>query len=330
MATRSGALHRPKDLSTDDQTRSWSSRIAHTEDPFIARHTTNHANLQNMRVEQRTATIRGAPVEERRTDGDRYTQMMTATEWLKQKDEHNNLRSVPRASGPPVLPRKSARDHLSDRNRDTVLYDPARPDVAPRVRVTQRSSFDNCSAEGRRHAIQNERFAQAERARQLELEARLEAEHAAEANELLELRSLGIRGIIAARETAHRSPIQTRAAAKKAAGAGAAAPMSTPMEPTSREPASMGEGPVQGWGVVRQQINPHKQVFVDGQPLDLDLSWIAGPLERKLEGFRGSPPKVREAEQAGGSDPWGPVPFSMPASKKKADQRRATAVRASG
>ena len=34
--------------------------------------------------------------------------------------------------------------------------------------------------------------------------------------------------------------------------------------------------------------------MIDGQPLDLDLSWITAPLERKQqEGFRpSSPPKV--------------------------------------
>ena len=327
---RGGALHKQPEVAFEDQTRSWSTRIANTEDPFLARHSNNHSNLQNMSIGHREQKVVGMPVEERRTDGDRSTRLMTATEWLQQRDEHNNLRSAPRGQGPPMLPRKSARDHLSERNRDTTLYDPAQPGIQPQVRVTARSTFDDCSAQGRKRAVLAERQAQFERARQLEMDARMEAELAAEANELLELRSMGIRSVVAAQRGPNdpRSPVQTRAAAKKKAG-GAVAPAPTPMEPA---PAPQETGaPLAGWGLARETFNPKKPVFIDGKPLSIDLEWITGPLDRKIEGFRGLPPKVRDEEGPGpNQDPWGPVPFAMPASKQKTAARRATPVRASG
>ena len=38
----------------------------------------------------------GPSVEDRRTDGDRKHVMLSATEWLKQKDENNNIVKAPR------------------------------------------------------------------------------------------------------------------------------------------------------------------------------------------------------------------------------------------
>lgn len=323
------------DIIIDDQTRSWSSRIAATDDPFVKRGYNMHGNLQNMRVSTRQTRVLGNAVEERRTDGDRHTQMMTATEWLMQKDDKNNLRAAPRGAGPPVLPRSTRRDHLSDRNREVTLYDPANPGVQPQVRVTARNGVDDCSAQGRRRAYMEERQANEERARQLAMERRLEEERAAEANELLELRSMGIRAIIAKNEEHQpgnaRSPIVTRAAAKKAA----VPPAPTPAEEAAAaifaaaEEPKAGE-PLKGWGRAREEFNPKKPIFIDGKPLSIDLEWITGPLERKIEGFRGSPPKVREAPPPSGPDPWGPVPFSMPGSQPKAHARRAHPIRASG
>lgn len=332
------------DVVVDDQTRSWSSRIANTEDPFVQRKPNMHGNLQNMRVSSRQQRVVGNAVEERRTDGDRHTQMMSATEWLRAKDANNNgTVRAPRGAGPPVLPRTSYRDHLSERNRDTVLYDPARPHIEPLVRVTGRQSLDDCSAQGRRRAYQQEEMANRERARQLEMERQYEAERAAEANELLELRSMGIRSIIAQNEqhgpNAARSPVVTRStAAKKAAARGDVAPAPTPMEAAAlgaivaaAAPAPVPGEPLSGWGHAREAFNPKKPIFIDGKPLSIDLEWITGPLERKIEGFRGSPPKVREGEAPKpGQDPWGPVPFTMPASKQTAYARRAHPVRASG
>ena len=59
------------DIIVDDQTRSWSSRIAATDDPFVKRGHNMHGNLQNMRVSTRQTRVLGNAVEERRTDGDR-------------------------------------------------------------------------------------------------------------------------------------------------------------------------------------------------------------------------------------------------------------------
>ena len=90
--------------------------------------------------------------------------------------------------------------------------------------------------------------------------------------------------------------------------------------------------PVQGWGHMREAYAPErKALMIDGKPIDLDLTWITGPLERKIEGFRGDPPKVREeGRPVLEEDRWGAKSFTMPASKQKVDARRATPLRASG
>jgi hypothetical protein len=280
-------LNRSQCSPEDDQTRSWSTRIANAPDPFAQRPAT-----------RTNKPVIGPPVEERRTDGDRSTRVLSATEWLKAKDASNNLRRAPRASGPPQLPRHSSRDHLSDVNRANLLFDPARPEMSGQVRVTTRTTFDDCSADGRRRAVAVERAASVERARRLEAQAAMEAERAAEANELLELRSMGIRSVLA-RDTpkvnagfsAARSPVQTRARSRALANndtRGAPSPPSPPSTPPPQAAVEQAPPPPDAWQAARRSY-AHRQLMVDGTPLDLDLSWIAAPLVRAAEGTPPSP-----------------------------------------
>ena len=200
--------------------------------------------------------------------------MVNAEEWLARSDA-NALK--PRQDGPPHLPRRSARDHLSERNREHALYDPANPSVRTRVRVTQRTSFDDCSLAGRRRMIAHERDDTEARQRALRAEADAEVVAAAEANELLELRSMGIRSVQAGstrQAASSSSPAVTRSAqAKKAAARSSERPSpSTPPVDTwgsdngSAPPLAAGQATA-GWQVARRNYRPPP--MIDGKPMDL-------------------------------------------------------------
>lgn len=287
LSRRTPRMERDGPVSHVDQTRSWSSSIAAVDDPYT-----------RLPPPQNRPSI-GPPVEERRVDGDRYTQFAPASEWLRDKEkESNQLRRTPNNSGPPTLARNSTRDHLSDVNREHVLYDPARPDLPTRVRVTRRTTFDNCSYDGKRAAFAHEKMEQQMRARQRDADAELEAAEAAEANELLELRSMGIRGVMARADTgaaATRSPIVTRSVSR-AASAASGAPPATPTPDASSESSATGAGATWGvsppqaaegasrWDVARVAYRPTPTI--DGKPIDLNLAWITAPLKRHAEGAR--------------------------------------------
>jgi hypothetical protein len=317
-----------------DMTRSWSTRIASTSDPYLER------------PAPRNKPVVGFSVEERRTDGDRSTRLVNTKEWLERPD-HNALRPAPRAGGPgSVLPRHSARDHLSESSRRSAMYDPARRELPGRVRVTQRSSFDDCSSAGRRRGIATDRAEQRQREWQLAAAAEAEALAAAEANELLELRSLGIRAVLAKSEEVGfvASPPVTRS--KTARAAAAPAPPPPPPPPPSAPADTWGSGGVApsasaGWELARATYKPTK---VDGQPMNLDVSWIVAPLSRDGGGFRpknhpsggdwkvakGMEKRDRSPPPQAVAEAVGPVAFSMPASAAKVAAMRATPVRASG
>ena len=328
----------------DDQTRSWSTRIARTQDPYVER------PLAQGRP------IIGNPVEERRTDGDRHCGLVPAKEWLARPD-HNDLRPWPRQGGPPQLPRHSQRDHLSDNHRNHALFDTARPDLPARVRVTQRTGLDDPSLQGRRRAMAQERVQQEERRRFIESAAQKERLEAAEANELLELRSLGIRAVLAKAEaTGFKSAYYTPDASNKGGYAGSSsmrAKAPTPPPPSAPPPAAaFAAAPASDrWGAPAPAVarKPSTAPKIDGKPIDLDLSWISRPLERKAGGFRpthhpsGGDYKVTETMKKSSSghidiaeyhkahlDATGPVNFTMPMSAEKAAQRRAAPIRASG
>ena len=139
---------------------------------------------------------------ERRVDGDRSTEVMPAVEWLARADA-NPL--VQRKDAPPMLPRHSARDHLSDVYKHSVLFDPAQPQIQTVVRVTRRQTADGCSAEELRSALVKDQQAAKMREVLKRQQAEKKAVEASEANELLELYSMGIRGVLSGTE-AHSQP----------------------------------------------------------------------------------------------------------------------------
>lgn len=131
---------------------------------------------------------RGVHPCERRVDGERVTEMLAADEWLS-RPEANKLKEV--ADGPPQLPRYAPRDHLHDRNREMARFDPANAGMQTYVRATRRRLPSPESEQKQREAL----YA---RQRDLALQQQREAE---EANELMELRSMGIRTMFDARKT---------------------------------------------------------------------------------------------------------------------------------
>lgn len=134
---------------------------------------------------------------ERRVDGDRVTEYVLANDWLSgtHKGERGSSLNpmVVTSEKPPVLPQYMSRDHLHDRNREFVgEFDPARPGLQTYVRVTRRRAPPEIEAQLARERL--ERAAIDEQMRELEL---------AERNELLELRSMGVRTAIEANKEAN-------------------------------------------------------------------------------------------------------------------------------
>ena len=126
---------------------------------------------------------------ERRVDGDRVTMMVPARDWVRRPDA-NNLYVDPKARYAPTLPRYAPRDHLHDRNRVNCVVDPACPGVEQYVRVTRRR-LPNAELEEAAIRQAEARFLAHQKREELAAD---------EANELLELRSMGIRATMAARE----------------------------------------------------------------------------------------------------------------------------------
>jgi len=123
---------------------------------------------------------------ERRVDGDRVTEMVPAEEWLAQKDA-NKIVFDPEGYLPPRLPRHKERDHMHDRNRENAVFDPANPGLTQYVRVTRRVHTDR---------TEEERL-QAARLKAREHDLAWETKDQKEKNEILELRSLGLRTAMA-------------------------------------------------------------------------------------------------------------------------------------
>jgi hypothetical protein len=149
---------------------------------------------------------------QRRVDGGRVTEYVLANDWLsgtKKGERDSSLNPlVVTSEAPPKLPMYMSRDHLHDRNREFVgEFDPARPGLQTYVRVTRRRAPPEIEAQLARERI--ERAALDEEMRELEV---------AERNELLELRSMGVRTAIEANkeanwriQTGEWRPGQTRA-----------------------------------------------------------------------------------------------------------------------
>lgn len=134
---------------------------------------------------------------ERRVDGGRVTEYVVANDWLSgtakgQRDSSLNP-LVTSDNAMPKLPMYMSRDHLHDRNREFVgEFDPARPGLQTYVRVTRRRAPPEIEAQLAR-----------ERLERAALDEELAAKEVAERNELLELRSMGVRTAIEANKEAN-------------------------------------------------------------------------------------------------------------------------------
>jgi len=219
---------------------------------------------------------------ERRTDGDRTTEMVTASDWIQRPDANRLVKEHEDKyhRGPPKLPRHSARDHLSDRNREHVLFDPARPDMHTQVNVTRRTHNEGCSYRQRVNALAKDQEADKMRMIGKKQAAQRAASDAAEANELLELRSMGIRGQMARADgrappapPAARSPVATRSmtAAAQQQQPGAASRSVSVHEPVQPPPAvKMPPSSPPGAELVRR---PSQSLGGPRMELD-DISWV--------------------------------------------------------
>jgi len=148
---------------------------------------------------------------ERRVDGERVTEMLPAREWLARQDK-NQLQADEKAQVPPMLPRYSSRDHLHDRNRELCVFDPASPGTMQYIRVTRRRNDDR-GAEASQFLQRKDRLLQQQVVEEMESER---------ANELLELRSQGIRTLLAARSRGWNAPGASMPAAAPSAASDAA------------------------------------------------------------------------------------------------------------
>jgi len=92
---------------------------------------------------------------ERRTDGDRITELVPVHEWLSDPNGNQLIRRGPDAEilpGHLQLPRTQYRDHLHDRNRENSVVDTANPGITTYVRVSRCASVrQNRRVRARRH-----------------------------------------------------------------------------------------------------------------------------------------------------------------------------------
>uniref|UniRef100_A0A7S2ITZ4 Uncharacterized protein n=1 Tax=Haptolina brevifila TaxID=156173 RepID=A0A7S2ITZ4_9EUKA len=127
---------------------------------------------------------------ERRTDGDRITELVPVHEWLSDPNGNQLIRRGPDAEilpGHLQLPRTQYRDHLHDRNRENSVVDTANPGITTYVRVSRRIAQEPGETRDKEDRLIHAR--EQLRIKALEKEKKLQQE----ANEILELRSLGIR-----------------------------------------------------------------------------------------------------------------------------------------
>jgi len=127
---------------------------------------------------------------ERRTDGDRITELIPVTEWLNDKTANQLIRRPGDAEILPnmlQLPRTKYRDHMHDRNREHSAIDTANPGITTYVRVSRRVSQEKGESTVEEDKLLRRRKELRDEALQQELKLQIEK------NEILELRSLGIR-----------------------------------------------------------------------------------------------------------------------------------------
>lgn len=127
---------------------------------------------------------------ERRTDGDRITELIPVTEWLNDKTANQLIRRPGDAEILPnmlQLPRTKHRDHMHDRNREHSAIDTANPGITTYVRVSRRVSQEKGESTVEEDKLLRRRKELRDEALQQELKLQIEK------NEILELRSLGIR-----------------------------------------------------------------------------------------------------------------------------------------
>jgi len=127
---------------------------------------------------------------ERRTDGDRITELIPVTEWLNDKTANQLIRRPGDAEILPnmlQLPRTKYRDHMHDRNREHSAIDTANPGITTYVRVSRRVSQEKGESTVEEEKLLRRRKELRDEALQQELKLQIEK------NEILELRSLGIR-----------------------------------------------------------------------------------------------------------------------------------------
>jgi len=267
---------------------------------------------------------------ERYVDGDRVTEIYPAREWLA-RDDANPL--VQRKAAPPALPRHSSRDHLSDRNRVHSLFDPAQPQVTTVVRVTRRQTMDGCSQEQRTSALaRDQQAAKMREVLKMQQAERLAAE-AAEANELLELYSMGIRGVLAGTDATSqpgdkakaRSPIVTRArAADRAEGVAAVA--ASPAAAVAAQRDAFARATANVGARTSTAASPSVAPIHAAPGATDDLSWVtAGPVAATAPVKRPRPKEVAPLFPPGAFD----IRDSSSAHKLKQAQRFAP-CRASG
>lgn len=242
-----------------------------------------YSNLPTAEEELRKLSV----TNERYVDGDRATEILPASEWLSRADA-NPL--VQRSDAPPKLPRHSARDHLSDRNRVHALFDPAQPQLTTVVRVTRRQTMDGCSADERRDALIKDQQAAKMREVLKRQQAERVAAEAAEANELLELYSMGIRGVLAGTE-AHsqpgdkgkpRSPVVTRSQTAAERDEPRVAP--SPAAAVAAQREAVARAAARGVRPAEPAPAPAPPPVPMGGADDDDLSWVSGG--RALRGSR--------------------------------------------
>ena len=173
---------------------------------------------------------------ERRVDGDRITELIPSREWLSGRvsgnrgPDVNPLVKSPMGFYPPALPRHMQRDHLHDRNREHSLYDPANPGFATYVRVTRRRHTNDLASElavaRRRHELREAEIAKES------VESELK-------NELLDVRSRGLRNAMASRSRMQQLAASQRAAEREGMSMahGRSATVETRARPGSAPPA---------------------------------------------------------------------------------------------
>jgi len=120
----------------------------------------------------------------------RAYRLIPVTEWLNDKTANQLIRRPGDAEILPnmlQLPRTKYRDHMHDRNREHSAIDTANPGITTYVRVSRRVSQEKGESTVEEDKLLRRRKELRDEALQQELKLQIEK------NEILELRSLGIR-----------------------------------------------------------------------------------------------------------------------------------------